>query len=96
MAEDSKNDPSKSSATNKGEASKSNKSDKDKDKFALDLVEVTEPNLFDINLEMKSGEFMAIVGQVGCGKTSFLYSVMDETILLNGSKLVRGSMGYVE
>ena len=45
---------------------------------------------------MKSGDFLAVVGQVGCGKSTFLYSAMDETILLRGSRCIRGSMAYVE
>ena len=37
-----------------------------------------------------------VVGQVGCGKTSLLFSVMQETILSKGNVSVAGSMAYVE
>ena len=33
---------------------------------------------------MKKGDFMVVVGQVGSGKTSLLYSIMGETELAKG------------
>lgn len=45
---------------------------------------------------MKPGDFLAVVGQVGCGKTSLLYSIMDETIVNGGTTHVAGSIAYVE
>jgi len=36
----------------------------------LEKVEV--PTLSGININMKQGNFLAVVGQVGCGKTTFL------------------------
>jgi NitT/TauT family transport system ATP-binding protein len=50
--------------------------------------------LDDINLEIRAGEFFVIVGQSGCGKTTFLRIVqgLDQatkgTIALNGRPLV--------
>jgi len=57
---------------------------------------VTEPNLYDLNFKMKSGDFMVVVGQVGCGKTSLLYSIMEEMETLRGKTFVNGSIAYVE
>lgn len=45
---------------------------------------------------MKSGDFMAVVGQVGCGKTSLLYSIMQETGVMKGNASTVGSIAYVE
>jgi ABC-type lipoprotein export system ATPase subunit len=33
---------------------------------------------------MKPGDFLAVVGQVGSGKTSLLQSIMQETNLVSG------------
>ena len=45
---------------------------------------------------MKSGDFMVVGGQVGCGKTSLLYSIMQEMETLKGKLFVNGSVSYVE
>ena len=45
---------------------------------------------------MKSGDFMAVIGQVGCGKTSLLYSIMHEMEVMKGNMKVAGSISYVE
>lgn len=45
---------------------------------------------------MKRGDFLAVVGQVGCGKTSLLYSIMEETGVMKGKTSVVGSIAYVE
>ncbi len=37
---------------------------------------------------MKKGDFLVVVGQVGCGKTSLLYSIMGETELAKGSSKI--------
>lgn len=39
---------------------------------------------------------MAVVGQVACGKTSLLYSIMQETGVMKGNASVIGSIAYVE
>ena len=45
---------------------------------------------------MKLGELLVVIGQVGCGKTSLLCSVMEETICQKGTRHVAGSIAYVE
>jgi len=52
--------------------------------------------LHNIDLNLKQGDFLTIVGKVGCGKTSLLYSIMEETQLLSGDRVVNGSIAYVE
>ena len=39
---------------------------------------------------------MTIVGQIGSGKTSLLYSLMDETVHRGGKHKIRGRIAYVE
>lgn len=63
-------------------------------KLKLDVVQ--KPILTDLNIDMKSGDLLVIVGEVGCGKTSLLYSIMEETILVKGTSAVNGSIAYVE
>ena len=67
-----------------------------KKKTIVELEEVKEPTLSGLNIDMKQGNFLAVVGQVGCGKTTFLQSIMQETVLMNGKFNVNGSIAYVE
>lgn len=39
---------------------------------------------------------MVVVGQVGCGKTTLLHSLMDETRKISGDQTVKGAVAYVE
>lgn len=39
---------------------------------------------------------MVVVGQVGCGKTTFLKSILNETKLVRGEMEIKGRMAYVE
>jgi len=64
--------------------------------FKLKLETVVEPVLHNINLHLKPGDFLTVVGKVGAGKTSLLYSIMEETCLLKGERVVHGSLAYVE
>lgn len=54
------------------------------------------PVLSGINLDLKPGDFVAVIGKVGCGKTSLLMSIMNETNLTKGKSKVNGSIAYVE
>lgn len=46
----------------------------------------------DFNLE--PGELVAVVGGVGCGKSSFLNAILGEVKELSGETAVRGSLSY--
>lgn len=39
---------------------------------------------------------MVVVGQVGCGKTTLLHSLMNETRKISGDQTVKGAVAYVE
>lgn len=50
----------------------------------------------NINLQAKSGDLIAIIGEVGCGKTTLLTGMMHELETLGGSVRSRGTVAYVE
>ena len=56
-----------------------------------------EPILKNINFEIKQGEFICIIGEVGCGKSSLLQAILNNMLSLQrGSKIyVNGSVSYV-
>ncbi|KAL9643558.1 hypothetical protein ABK040_010171 [Willaertia magna] len=47
--------------------------------------ENVKPIIEDINLNVKKGEFIAIIGKVGQGKSTLLKSILGETNILKGS-----------
>uniref|UniRef100_K3XV63 ABC transporter C family member 13 n=1 Tax=Setaria italica TaxID=4555 RepID=K3XV63_SETIT len=58
---------------------------------------VAEPNIIlrNISLQLQKGLFIAIVGEVGSGKSSLLNSVIGETHVISGSVSSCGSIAYV-
>uniref|UniRef100_A0A1I8GNJ2 ABC-type glutathione-S-conjugate transporter n=1 Tax=Macrostomum lignano TaxID=282301 RepID=A0A1I8GNJ2_9PLAT len=63
----------------------------------------SEPLLKDVNIQVPKGKLIAIVGKVGCGKSSLLQSVLGETVKFCGRITTRskrnpneqGSVAYV-
>ncbi|XP_077442264.1 multidrug resistance-associated protein 1-like isoform X4 [Vanacampus margaritifer] len=53
------------------------------------------PCLQGINLKVRSGALVAVVGHVGSGKSSLLSAILGETARRRGSVSVRGSVAYV-
>ena len=47
-----------------------------------------------INFECRPGELIAVVGGVGCSKTSFMNSILGEVRALSGQVAVKGSLAY--
>ncbi|KFO11952.1 Canalicular multispecific organic anion transporter 2, partial [Balearica regulorum gibbericeps] len=52
-------------------------------------------SLKDINLLVPSGALVAIVGHVGCGKSSLVSALLGEMEKLEGEVAVKGSVAYV-
>ncbi|XP_025902601.1 canalicular multispecific organic anion transporter 2 isoform X1 [Nothoprocta perdicaria] len=54
-----------------------------------------KPSLKDINLLVPSGSLVAVVGHVGCGKSSLVSALLGEMEKLEGEVAVKGSIAYV-
>ncbi|KAI8519550.1 Multidrug resistance-associated protein 1 [Branchiostoma belcheri] len=54
-----------------------------------------EPILKDINLSIPEGALVAVIGQIGSGKSSLLSALLGEMEKTNGSVSVKGSTAYV-
>ncbi|XP_072168419.1 multidrug resistance-associated protein 1-like [Diadema setosum] len=65
----------------------------DSGQFTWDREEKT--TLTDITLDIKKGSLVAVVGQVGCGKSSLLSAILGEMERLDGKVFVEGSVSYV-
>ena len=78
------------------EKQKSLKNPNDPNNLKVKLEEMKKPIITGLNLDLKSGDFLTVVGQVGCGKTTLLYTVMQETIVQAGKTSIAGSIAYVE
>ncbi|KAL9964378.1 hypothetical protein ACROYT_G028009 [Oculina patagonica] len=61
--------------------------------FSWDKKE--SPILQNININIPRGSLVAVVGQVGCGKTTLLSALLGETEKLSGKVYVKGSVAYV-
>ncbi|KAG6548704.1 hypothetical protein Mapa_009859 [Marchantia paleacea] len=62
--------------------------------FKWELVEVS-PTLSNINLQVKRGSLVAIVGTVGSGKSALLSCILGEMEKVSGTVSVSGKMAYV-
>lgn len=51
--------------------------------------------LRDINLKINQGEFIAVIGQVGAGKSSLLLALMDEMVRHEGDVRKNGNYAYI-
>ncbi|XP_009988302.1 PREDICTED: canalicular multispecific organic anion transporter 2 [Tauraco erythrolophus] len=54
-----------------------------------------KPSLKDVNLLVSSGALVAVVGHVGCGKSSLVSALLGEMEKLEGEVAVKGSVAYV-
>ncbi|NXR26113.1 MRP3 protein, partial [Cinclus mexicanus] len=54
-----------------------------------------KPTLKDINILVPTGSLVAIVGHVGCGKSSLVSALLGEMEKLEGEVAVKGSVAYV-
>ncbi|XKL66877.1 hypothetical protein PGB90_010297 [Kerria lacca] len=53
------------------------------------------PSLANINIRIETGSLVAIVGPVGCGKSSLLSAFLGEMIKLEGRVNTKGTIAYV-
>lgn len=53
------------------------------------------PTLKEINMKVKRGKIVAVVGLVGCGKTSLISALLGEMDKVRGSVNIDGSIAYV-
>ena len=53
-----------------------------------------EPYLTDINIKIKKGDLVGIVGKVGSGKSSLLKAIIGEMSCLNGKIITNGSFSF--
>ncbi|XP_066924409.1 multidrug resistance-associated protein 1-like [Clytia hemisphaerica] len=51
--------------------------------------------LENIDLKIDKGKLIAVIGQVGCGKSSLLSSILGEIEKLSGNVITRGRIAYV-
>ncbi|KAJ3146316.1 hypothetical protein HDU89_006302 [Geranomyces variabilis] len=58
------------------------------------FIPPSKPTLRNISLDIKAGSLVAIVGPVGCGKSSLLNALISEMKRLSGSVSLCGSVGY--
>ncbi|XP_022909449.2 ATP-binding cassette sub-family C member 4-like isoform X1 [Onthophagus taurus] len=54
----------------------------------------TENTLQDLNLLIPNPRFIAIIGQVGGGKSSFLNTILNELFIKSGETFVSGTVSY--
>ncbi len=54
-----------------------------------------EPLWRDLNLEVAPGEFLAILGSNGVGKSTLFQTVLGQRALTRGSVEVQGTIGYI-
>ncbi|XP_016840834.1 multidrug resistance-associated protein 1 isoform X1 [Nasonia vitripennis] len=63
--------------------------------FSWDSEHIEKPVLRNINLQVKQGQLVAVVGTVGSGKSSLISALLGEMEKLSGRVNTRGSIAYV-
>ena len=61
-----------------------------------DENKVTKPCLDTINLKIKEKSLNAIIGTIGCGKSSLFMALLKEIPFYEGSVTINSSIAYVE
>ncbi|KAH8832587.1 P-loop containing nucleoside triphosphate hydrolase protein [Flagelloscypha sp. PMI_526] len=59
-----------------------------------DIPQGDFPTLEDINLHVKKGELVGVMGRVGDGKTSLLSAIIGEMVRSEGEVVVKGTIAY--
>lgn len=63
--------------------------------FTWDKDENQTPTLHNINMRVKAGSLVAVVGTVGSGKSSLISAILGEMIKLRGQVVSKGKIAYV-
>merc|ERR1719232_1502735 len=48
-----------------------------------------------MNIDMKKGELIAVVGKIGSGKSSLLSAILGEMQKIRGDRIINGRISYV-
>ena len=56
---------------------------------------VANPTLSNMNIDMKKGELIAVVGKIGSGKSSLLSAILGEMQKIRGDRIINGRISYV-
>ena len=70
------------------------KNGKIKEELPEEKAVVNAFDLVDLNFSVQKGSKVAIVGSVGCGKSSFLSGLIGEMTKVDGDLFVNGKIGY--
>eukprot|EP01017_Pseudomicrothorax_dubius_P035126 TRINITY_DN4883_c0_g1_i2.p1 TRINITY_DN4883_c0_g1~~TRINITY_DN4883_c0_g1_i2.p1 ORF type:complete len:1425 (+),score=392.81 TRINITY_DN4883_c0_g1_i2:120-4394(+) len=60
-----------------------------------DISSADNPVLKNINLDIEAGKLVAVVGQVGSGKSSLLHAILGEMIKQNGEVIANGNFAFI-
>ncbi len=81
--------------TNENEISSEEITCVDVENLSVKFSEQEGPVLDDITVKVNTGEMLALAGPVGCGKSVFLKSILNELSCQTGQVQVAGSVFYV-
>ena len=65
-------------------------------KATLEISVSEESVLRNIDIKLMPKDLLVVVGKIGSGKTSLLFSILDETVKKAGNQKVRGRVALVE
>ena len=68
-------------------------------KFAIEFFDATigysdKTILHNVNLQIRAGEFIAIIGEVGSGKSTIINAIMQEATIFSGHTRHNGTLAY--
>ena len=62
---------------------------------SLNVTHSNQEIVKGLNLQLKPKDILMITGKVGCGKTTLLLSLLNETSLLQGTLDIKGKVAFV-
>ena len=67
-----------------------------KKNFQVEVETVETPTLQNVNFDLKHDSLLMVAGKIGTGKTTLLFSIMEENRRMQGTLDIRGKIAYVE